>query len=369
MALGHERDPAVRLRMENWEDRYLSHRAVRSGASRGRAVPEDGCPVRTAFQRDRDRIVHSKAFRRLKHKTQVFIAPGGDHYRTRLTHTLEVAQVARTIARAMGLNEDLAEAIALGHDLGHTPFGHLGEDVLDEKLQALVRAGAWVPAGTAGAAGGASGAAGRFRHASQSLRVVDVLEGPGGLNLTWEVRDGIREHSSEGCPGTLEGQLVQLADRIAYLNHDIDDAVRAGILDPGSIPADVVGVLGERHSQRINTMVVDVIRNGARSEAVAFSPDVATAADELERFMFERVYLGHGTVKERERAARLLGLLFDFYMEHPAELREPYGGALSPVAELPRATADYVAGMTDRYAIDQFERHFIPSSVGVREDG
>jgi dGTPase len=315
--------------------------------------------VRTAFQRDRDRIVHSKAFRRLKHKTQVFIAPGGDHYRTRLTHTLEVAQVARTVARAMRLNEDLAEAIAMGHDLGHTPFGHLGEDVLDEKLQALVKAGKWA----------AECAAGRFRHAAQSLRVVDVLEGPGGLNLTWEVRDGIREHSSEGRPGTLEGQLVQLADRIAYLNHDIDDAVRAGLLDPGAIPDDVVAVLGQRHSQRINTMVVDLIRNGPDGGVVAFSSAVAEAADELERFMFERVYLGPGTTAERERAARLLGLLFDFYMQKPAELREPYGGALSPAVELPRAIADYVAGMTDRYAIDQFERHFIPSSVGVREGG
>lgn len=332
--------------------------------------------MRTVFQRDRDRIVHSKAFRRLKHKTQVFIAPGGDHYRTRLTHTLEVAQVARTIARGMRLNEDLTEAAALGHDLGHTPFGHLGEDVLDERLQALVRAGLWTPAGSAGSAGGAGGADGadlgvgvdsaRFRHSAQSLRVVDILEGDGGLNLTWEVRDGIREHSSEGRPGTREGQIVQLADRIAYLNHDIDDAVRAGVLSPACIPAAVTEVLGERHSQRINTMVVDVINSGPDGAVVAFSPEVAAAADALEDFMFEHVYLGSGTVKERERAARLLEMLFGFYMEHPEELREPpYGGAVSPAVELPRAVADYVAGMTDRFAIEQFQYHFIPSPIGA----
>jgi dGTPase len=261
----------------------------------------------------------------------------------------------------MRLNEDLAETIALGHDLGHTPFGHLGEDVLDERLRNLVETGKWSPAGGPAAAG--------FRHSAQSLRVVDVLEGDGGLNLTWEVRDGIREHSSEGRPGTLEGKIVQLADRIAYLNHDIDDAVRAGVLDQAAIPARVAEVLGSRHAQRINTMVVDVIRNSPDGSVVDFSPAVAEAADTLEQFMFDRVYLGPATVAERQRASRLLKLLFGFYIEHPEELREPYGGAISPATELPRAVADYVAGMTDRYAINQFQRHFIPSSVGVREGG
>jgi len=344
----------VRERLEEWERGWLSPLAAKSSESRGRERPEEPCPLRTAFQRDRDRIVHSKAFRRLKHKTQVFIAPEGDHYRTRLTHTLEVAQVARTVARSMALNEDLAEAIALGHDLGHTPFGHLGEDVLDERLRALVARGAWRPeAGGAGEQG--------FRHAAQSLRVVDCLEGERGLNLTWEVRDGIREHSADGRPATLEGQVVQHADRIAYLNHDIDDAVRAGVLRIESIPAPVTGVLGDVHARRINTMVTDIVRNGLERGVVAFSPEVGEAADLLEEFMFENVYLGPATEPARARASRLLGLLFDHLLEHPEELEGPFGLDRAPAADAPRAAADFIAGMTDRFAIAQFERLFVPA--------
>ncbi len=351
----------VRERLERQEDLLLAPEATRSALSRGRQRPEEPCPTRTAFQRDRDRIVHSKAFRRLKHKTQVFIAPAGDHYRTRLTHTLEVSQIARSIARAIALNEDLAEAIALGHDLGHTPFGHLGEDVLDECLRALKGDGG--PPGSG------------FRHAQQSLRVVEVLEGMGrGLNLTWEVRDGILQHSGDGTPGTSEGCVVQLADSIAYLNHDIDDAVRAGILLPERIPPVVTRVLGDHHSQRINTMVVDVIRRYASDGRVGFSPAVKEAHDELERFMFEHVYLGEYTAVEREKAARLLKLLFEWYVRDPGELAgqdacsgdrgggEP-GAAPLAAGDVPRAVADYIAGMTDRFAIEQFETHYVPSPL------
>jgi dGTPase len=353
---------AVRLRLEQWEERNLAPGAQRSAATRGRARPEPECATRTAYQRDRDRIVHSKAFRRLKHKTQVFIAPAGDHYRTRLTHTLEVAQVARGVARALALNEDLAETVALGHDLGHTPFGHLGEDVLDACLRALPagQGAAPVRASAACCPGAASsGAELGFHHAAQSLRVVDLLEGEGGLNLTWEVRDGIRQHSGDGRPATLEGQLVQIADRIAYLNHDIDDALRAGILAAADIPAGVLEVLGDRHSERINTMVEDLVRQGLPEAGgrMAFGPAVAGAADELERFMFEQVYLGRHTSSQREKAARLLRLLFGFYLKHPEHLEGGCAGG-----DIPRAVADYVAGMTDRYAIEQFTEHFVPSA-------
>jgi len=340
----------------------LAPEAARSSLTKGRSVPEQPCPMRTEFQRDRDRIVHAKSFRRLKHKTQVFIAPAGDHYRTRLTHTLEVSLIARTIARALCLNEDLAEAVALGHDLGHTPFGHLGEDVLDDCLMAIDATGDG------------------FHHAMQSLRVVDLLEtrengavGP-GLNLTWEVRDGIRQHSGGGRPGTVEGCIVQLADRIAYLNHDIDDAVRAAVIAPGEIPSGVLRILGDRHSQHINTMVADVIDTYGACGMVGFSSAVGAVADELEAFMFDRVYLGPATVAERDKAARLLQLLFGFYLEHPAELADPFGrtvgdGQVRPClarADLARAAADYVAGMTDRFAIEQFNKYFVPSPSSIR---
>src|SRR5437773_2036350 len=273
-----------RDRIEEIERRTLSDRAVLSAETKGREREEASHPLRTAYQRDRDRIVHSKAFRRLKHKTQVFIAPEGDHYRVRLTHTLEVSQIARTVARALRLNEDLTEAIALGHDLGHTPFGHLGEEALTPFL-------------------------GRpFRHNEQSLRIVDHLENEGrGLNLTWEVRDGIVNHTwSMPMPATLEGQVARFADRIAYVNHDVDDAIRAGIISAEELPARAVGVLGMTHGERINTLVTDMFDQSEEAEQVALSGSVLDALDELRSFLFERVYLRSEARSEQEKAISLV---------------------------------------------------------------
>jgi dGTPase len=341
----------VRQWLEAEEERRLAAPAARASCSAGRAIPEPESEVRTCFQRDRDRIIHSKSFRRLKHKTQVFIAPLGDHYRTRLTHTLEVSQIARTMARALRLNEDLVEAITLAHDVGHTPFGHSGEHALDTLL----------PDG--------------FRHNLQSLRVVEVLERGGqGLNLTHEVRDGIRGHSKPrgglleptawGAAGTLEGQLVKLADGIAYMNHDIDDAVRARLLRPEELPAVATERLGAGHAERINTMVMDVVRHNwwivtdgtppaGQAGIIGMSPSILAAADALRDFMFERVY--HHEVNERERvkAERLVTALFEHFTRYPerlpSELRE---GGRGDSAE--QMATDYIAGMTDRFAIRTF---------------
>jgi dGTPase len=316
----------------------LSPHAVKSKNSRGRARPEEPCPVRTAFQRDRDRIIHCKAFRRLKHKTQVFIAPLGDHYVTRLTHTLEVAQIARTIARALNLNEDLTEAIALGHDLGHTPFGHVGEDVLNE----LYEKG--------------------FRHNEQSLRVVDRLENDGhGLNLTWEVRDGILHHSKEresikgGEAGTLEGEVVRISDSIAYINHDIDDAIRAGMLTEGDLPLTAITVLGNTRSLRINTMVVDIIERCWPSMAtekekpsITMSPGVLAATNALRNFLFERVYNVRSAQEESEKARGIVRALYKYFKEHADKMPPEYRFYSD---ELERRVVDYIAGMTDQYAI------------------
>lgn len=324
-----------RERTEQIERDTLSPLAVGSAESRGRERPEPLDPIRTCFQRDRDRITHAKAFRRLKHKTQVFLAPEGDHYRVRLTHTLDVTQIARTAARALALNEDLAEAIALGHDLGHTPFGHLGEQALTPLL-------------------------GRpFRHSEQSLRVVDHLEKDGaGLNLTWEVRDGILHHPwSMPSPSTLEAQLVRFADRIAYVNHDIDDAMRAGVLDPSELPAGPTGVLGMDHSQRINTLVTDLVETSQGQPHVRLSTPVFQALDQLRDFLFAEVYLRTAANDEHERAIRLLRALFEHLLEHPEELPPEYHRA---PGDLPTRVADYVAGMTDRYAVRIFEQLFLP---------
>lgn len=328
----------VRWRIEEREE-SLSRYAARSRLSRGRAKPEAPCPMRTAFQRDRDRIIHSKAFRRLKHKTQVFVAPLGDHYVTRLTHTLEVSQVARSIARALNLNEDLAEAISLGHDLGHTPFGHVGE----EELNALYPEG--------------------FRHNEQSLRVVDVLEKDGhGLNLTWEVREGILKHSKTGVDilggdwgevSTLEGQVCKVADIIAYVNHDIGDALRAGIISAEDIPAPAAAVLGESHSQRINTLVTDVIdfswaatgEGGKECPVIGMSPRVLEAAEVLRRFLFDRVYRIASERSERGRHA--VSALYEYFVDHAEQLPEEYARR-DDSAE--RKAVDYIAGMTDNYA-------------------
>jgi dGTPase len=321
----------------------LSPHAVKSQISRGRERPEEPDPVRTAFQRDRDRIIHSKSFRRLKHKTQAFIAPLGDHYVTRLTHTLEVAQIARTIARALNLNEDLTEAIALGHDLGHTPFGHVGEDVLNELFP------------------------GGFKHNEQSLRVVDFLEKDGrGLNLTWEVRDGIARHSKSskgiilgegwGDVGTIEGEVVKISDAVAYINHDIEDAIRAGVITGADLPHQAIKALGTSHSQRINTMVSDIIEQSwdvricdiiKERPAIRMSPPVVAAAETLNDFLFQRVYDVHSARQETAKAREVVRFLYQYYVKNEAKLPPEYRRH-GDTAE--RRVTDYIAGMTDQFA-------------------
>ncbi|MEG6616378.1 deoxyguanosinetriphosphate triphosphohydrolase [Peptococcaceae bacterium 1198_IL3148] len=320
---------------EELEETWLSPFAVTSKASRGRVHPEEQCPVRTVFQQDRDRIIHSKSFRRLKHKTQVFIIPEGDHYRTRLTHTLEVAQIARTIARALRLNEDLTEAIALGHDLGHTPFGHGGESELDR----IYSKG--------------------FKHNEHSLRVVDKLEGPGGLNLTWEVRDGIVNHTGNNRPATLEGMVVKFADRIGYINHDIDDAIRGGILKLSDLPRHSQLILGDKHSDRINTMVIDVIKNSTGKSSIQMSDQVSQAMSELRNFMFDHVYIGSAAKREEDKARLVIRNIYQYFLEHPQQLPPEY--TWSNEIDLERAVVDYIAGMTDRYAIRVYQKIFLPS--------
>ncbi len=314
-------------RVREQEESWLSPLAVRSYDTRGRAYDEeDECRLRTPFQRDRDRIVHSKAFRRLKHKTQVFIDPKGDHYRTRLTHTLETAGISRTVARALRLNEDLTEAIALGHDLGHPPFGHTGEEVLDEIL--YERFGR------------------RFRHNEQSLRVVELLERDGrGLNLTAEVCDGILHHTGPSEPGTLEGKIVRVVDRVAYINHDIDDALRAGLLVHDELPLDDIELLGDRGSRRIDTLVHDLVEASSAAGDIVQSGEIGHAMLNLRAFMFERVYLGPAADEQRTTAAETLRRIFDHLLEHPEELPETRPG------ELHERVTDYVSGMTDRFAL------------------
>lgn len=313
-------------RVRALEEESLSPDAVRSYETRGRALAEDECGLRTPFQRDRDRIVHSKSFRRLKQKTQVFVAPRGDHFRTRLTHTLEASGIARVTARALRLNEDLAEAIALGHDLGHPPFGHTGEEALDQAL--AERTGR------------------RFRHNEHSLRVVELLERDGrGLNLTVEVRDGILNHTGSSEPATLEGKIVRVVDRIAYLNHDIDDAIRAGILSPGDLPADELALLGPTGSRRIDTLVHDLVETSAARGDIGQGAEVGKAMLSLRSFMFERVYLGPSAAVERERATELVRRIVDHYLTHPDELPPDRPG------DVPERVTDYVAGMTDRFAL------------------
>jgi dGTPase len=314
-------------RIREHEEGWLSPLAVRSYDTRGRArEEEEECRLRTPFQRDRDRIVHAKAFRRLKHKTQVFIDPKGDHYRTRLTHTLETAGISRTVARALRLNEDLTEAIALGHDLGHPPFGHNGEEALDRALQERFGRG--------------------FRHNEQSLRVVEVLERDGrGLNLTEEVRDGILHHTGQGEPGTLEGKIVRLVDRVAYINHDIDDAIRAGLLSADELPQEEIALLGERGSRRIDTLVHDVVEASATAGDIAQSEDVGHAMLNLRAFMFERVYLGPEAADQRRIATETVERIVSHLVEHPGDLPANRPG------DLPERITDYVAGMTDRFAL------------------
>lgn len=312
---------------ERIERETLASHATLAAESKGRERPEEPDPLRTAFQRDRDRIMHTKSFRRLKHKTQVFIAPIGDHFTVRLTHTLEVAQVGRTIARALRLNEDLTEAIALGHDLGHTPFGHIGEGILSKVLGR------------------------KFKHAEQSLRIVELLEyGGKGLNLTYEVRDGIVAHSwAQPPPSTPEGWIVRFADRIAYLNHDLADAVRAGIVTEADVPDAVARALGHSNAERINTLVVAVVEASAQGTEVAMAPDALEAMDAMRRFMFERVYLNELARGDRDRAAEVIETLFTHYMNNPDRLP-----ADLKHGDAPTRAADYVAGMTDPYALRRF---------------
>jgi dGTPase len=327
--------PSARERTEQIERDTLSARAVLSAETKGRERQEESHPLRTEFQRDRDRIVHSKAFRRLKHKTQVFISPEGDHYRVRLTHTLEVSQIARTAARALRLNEDLTEAIALGHDLGHTPFGHLGEEALTPFLSTP------------------------FRHNEQSLRVVDHLENDGqGLNLTWEVRDGIVNHPwAAPLPATLEGQVARFADRIAYVNHDLDDAIRAGILDPAEVPPEVTARLGSTHSERIDTLVADLVRTSEDRDEVSLSEELLPVLDQLRVFLFDHVYLRDEAHAEQEKAVLLVRALFAYYLENPQAI--PAEIARTP-GDLATHVADYIAGMTDRFALRTYEQLFLP---------
>jgi dGTPase len=320
------------------EERELSPLATRSYPP-DRARPEPDCGLRTPFQRDRDRIVHCKAFRRLKHKTQVFVAPSGDHYRTRLTHTLEVTQISRTVARALRLNEDLVEGIGLGHDLGHPPFGHIGEEALDRCL--------------------AEGFGSSFRHYEQSLRVVDVLEREGrGLNLGRAVRDGIVNHSGRAPePFTLEGQIVRLMDRVAYINHDIDDAVRAGVLSASALPAGPIEVLGDTGERRIDTLVHDLVEHSAAAEAIVQGELVGSAMSELRAFMFDRVYLGPEATREHAKIELVIRTLFDHYRRHPEEIPDSI-----PDGPLERRVTDYLAGMTDRFCIRAFEALSIPAA-------
>ena len=325
-------------RVTAWEEEFLAPQATRSYPAQ-RKIEEADSPLRTPFQRDRDRIVHSKAFRRLKHKTQVFVAPEGDHYRTRLTHTLEATQVSRTVARALRLNEDLVEAIGLGHDLGHPPFGHAGEETLDRCLRERTGGG--------------------FKHNEHSLRVVEVLERDGvGLNLTAPVRDGILNHTGPNKPVTLEGRIVRLVDRVAYINHDIDDALRAGILRPEDLPAAEIELLGPTGSVRIDTLVADIVEHSRGAGDIRQSEGVGTAMLRLRKFMFDRVYLGETARGEHARVEHTMTDLFDHYLAHPDAIP-----ALDPTADDAQRVTDYIAGMTDRYCIARFTELAIPEAA------
>ena len=328
--------PCLKERTYAIEEAFLSEFACKSKDTRGRQREETPCTMRTDFQRDRDRIIYCKSFRRLKNKTQVFFSPEGDHYVTRLTHTLDVAQIARSIARALSLNEDLAEAIALGHDLGHTPFGHSGERILT-KLN---------PGG--------------FRHNEQSLRVVDVLEKDGrGLNLTFEVRDGILNHRKSGKPATLEGMCVSIADRIAYINHDLDDAVRAGLLTESDVPANIRAVLGDSSKERINCAITSVFETSAGKNFVKMDDEVEKVSEELRVFMFDKVYFSGSARGEEEKAERMLTAMYEYFVKNTDKLPETYVGLLEKYTK-EQTVCDYLSSMTDRYAVYMFNKIFVP---------
>ncbi|MFI3212065.1 MAG: deoxyguanosinetriphosphate triphosphohydrolase [Eubacteriales bacterium] len=332
----------IRESLEQWEQEYLSPFATLSMNSKGRVRAEESCDIRPVFQRDRDRILHSKSFRRLKDKTQVFLTPDGDHYRTRLTHTLEVSQNARTIAKALQLNEDLVEAIALGHDLGHTPFGHAGERALDRVC----------PFG--------------FEHSEQSVRTVDVLEKNGqGLNLTIEVRDGIRNHQTSGKPITLEGKIVRFSDKIAYMHHDMDDAIRGGVLTEADVPKEIRDVIGITTGERLDRFIHDIVTTSVGKDDILMSEPVDQAMKQLRAFMFERVYNNVGAKKEEKKAEVLMETLYSYYLRHLESLPEELRRLLNKGEAPERVVCDYLGTMTDRFAIAKYEELYIPKSWHV----
>ncbi len=332
----------IREELERMERENLSPYATLSENTKGRDIPEEQCDIRPVFQRDRDRILHCKAFRRLKNKTQVFLTPKGDHYRTRMSHTLEVSQNARTIAKALRLNEDLVEAIALGHDLGHTPFGHAGEFVLNEICED------------------------GFRHNEQSVRIVEKLEKNGkGLNLTWEVRDGILNHQSKSIPNTLEGKIVRLSDKIAYVNHDIDDAIRAQILTEDDIPMELKKTLGFSTKQRLNTLIHSIISNSMNQDDIYMSEEVQQAMMDLRCFMFENVYQNPVAKGEEVKAKAMLKQLFYYYKDHIEAMPEKFRQMIEEGEKEERVICDYIAGMTDQYAINKFSEYFMPQAWQV----
>lgn len=330
---------SIRENLERMEEISLSPFATLSVNSRGRDREEPQCDIRPVFQRDRDRILHCKSFRRLKHKTQVFLSPKGDHYRTRLTHTLEVSQNARTIAKALRLNEDLVEAIALGHDLGHTPFGHAGERILNE----LCDEG--------------------YRHNEQSVRIVEKLEKDGkGLNLTWEVRDGILNHQTSMMPHTLEGKIVRLSDKIAYINHDIDDAIRAKVMSEEDIPLEIRKVLGMTTKERLNTLIHNIIMNSMGKNDIVMSEEIGGAMQDLRKFMFQKVYTNPAAKGEEAKAERLLCEIYAHYMGHIEILPEQYQRMHSEGEKKERVVCDYISGMTDQYAVAKYREFFLPKA-------
>lgn len=328
----------IRETTEENENLILSPYAAKSAETRGRKIWEPPCDMRTAYQRDRDRILHCKSFRRLKHKTQVFLAPEGDHYRTRLTHTLEVSQIARSIARSLRLNEDLTEAIALGHDLGHTPFGHAGERALNEVCSL------------------------GFSHYEQSVRIVDRLEKDGrGLNLTWEVKDGILNHRTSGNPSTLEGKVVRLSDKIAYINHDIDDAIRAGILSDEDIPVEYRKILGNSTKDRLNTLIRDIVNNSMNRPDIIMSESIGNAMQNLRKFMFSSVYINPIAKGQEHKAQDMLKELYTYYLENVEQMPDEYIKFIEDYGEAPeRVVCDYIAGMSDQYSVMKFEEIFVP---------
>ena len=329
----------IREEQEKREHEYMSPYASFSDQSRGRDREEPQCDMRTIYQRDRDRILHCKSFRRLKHKTQVFLAPAGDHYRTRLTHTLEVAQIARSIGRALKLNEDLIEAIALGHDLGHTPFGHAGERILDKLC----------PSG--------------FAHYKQSVRVVELLENDGkGLNLTWEVRDGIMNHRTSGKPATLEGNVVRLSDKIAYINHDIDDAIRAGIFAENDIPKIYTSILGNSTKERLNTLINDIIVSSRDKDGIYMSQEIGDAMNSLRQYMFSNLYTNPTAKSEEVKAYKLITELYNYYVDNVDALPDNFKQFIDEGEELERVVCDYISGMTDQYCVSKFNEIYVPKS-------